>query len=93
MAYNTVSDTYSCDICGFEMQWDASDLIHGEMWECDKCGYTFCSKCFIDRYGREEYTRMMQKSDFVYCPSCWKKVRKKQATVPPLPESQRCDNA
>ena len=32
MAYNLISDTYSCDICGFEMQWDASDLKHGEMW-------------------------------------------------------------
>ena len=32
MAYNLSSGTYSCDICGFEMQWDASDLVHGEMW-------------------------------------------------------------
>lgn len=68
MAYNLGTDTYSCDICGFEMQWDVSDLVHGEMWGCEKCGGTFCSKCFIDRYGREEYMRMMQQSDLVCIP-------------------------
>lgn len=93
MAYSPVSDTYSCDICGFEMQWDVSGLNHGEMWSCEKCGDTFCSKCFIDRYGRDKYTRMMQQSDLVYCPACWEKVRKKWAAMPPLPESQRCGDA
>lgn len=67
MAYNLGSGTYSCDICGFEMQWDASDLVHGEMWGCEKCGDTFCSKCFIDHYGRKEYMRMMQQGDLIYC--------------------------
>ncbi len=84
MAYNLSSDTYSCDICGFEMQWDASDLVHGEMWGCEKCGDIFCSKCFIDRYGAEEYMRMMQQSDLIYCPSCWEKVREEWAKMPPL---------
>lgn len=51
--YNSFTDTYTCDVCGFEMAWDASDLVHGEMWGCEKCGNSFCSKCFIDRYGRE----------------------------------------
>lgn len=49
--YNCIKDTYTCDLCGFEMEWDASDLVHGEMWGCEKCGDTFCSKCFIDRHG------------------------------------------
>ena len=84
MAYNLGSDTYSCDICGFEMQWDASDLVHGEMWSCEKCGDTFCSKCFIDRYGRKEYMRMMQQSDLIYCSSCWEKAREKWAEMPSL---------
>ena len=60
--YNCIKDTYTCDLCGFEMEWDASDLVHGEMWGCEKCGDTFCSKCFIDRHGRKEYMKMMQGS-------------------------------
>ena len=78
MAYNLGSDTYACDICGFEMQWDASDLVHGEMWGYEKCGDTFCSKCFIDRYGHEEYMRMMQQGDLIYCSSCWKKAQERR---------------
>lgn len=73
MAYNMKNDTYTCDTCGFENKWDACDEIHGELWGCDKCGNTFCSKCFIDRYGREVYLEMMQNSDQVYCPDCWEK--------------------
>lgn len=75
MAYNLSSDTYSCDICKFELPWDSSDDIHGEIWGCEECGGTFCSKCFIDRYGHEEYMKMMQDSDQIYCPSCWGKHR------------------
>lgn len=74
--YNTAEDTYSCDICGFEQKWDASDDIHGTMWGCEGCGDCFCSKCFIDKFGHEEYMRMMQNSDLIYCPSCWEKHRK-----------------
>ena len=50
----------------------------------EKCGDIFCSKCFIDRYGAEEYMRMMQQSDLIYCPSCWEKVREEWAEMPPL---------
>lgn len=74
--YNTEKDTYTCDACGFEMTWDGSDDIHGEIWGCEECGDCFCSKCFIDRYGREEYMRMMQDSDIIYCPICWEKHRR-----------------
>lgn len=34
--YNCIKDTYTCDLCGFEMEWDASDLVHGEMWGCER---------------------------------------------------------
>ena len=48
MSYNMRKDAYSCDYCGFEIKWDDSDDVHGEMWGCEECGATFCSKCFID---------------------------------------------
>lgn len=70
------SNLYSCDFCGFEMNWDKKDDFHGEMWGCEKCGRTFCSKCFVDRFGREDYKDMMQDCDLIYCPECWQKVRK-----------------
>lgn len=77
--YNCIKDTYTCDLCGFEMEWDASDLVHGEMWGCEKCGDTFCSKCFIDRHGRKEYMKMMQDSDLIYCPVCYEEVQRNDA--------------
>ena len=77
--YNILRDTYTCDLCGFEMEWDASDLVHGEMWGCEKCGDTFCSKCFINRHGRKEYMEMMQGSDLVYCPDCYEEVQKNES--------------
>lgn len=72
--YNSENDTYSCDICGFEAKWDASDDIHGEMWGCEKCGKTFCSKCFIEKHGNEKYRNMMQGSDLIFCPACYEEV-------------------
>ena len=51
--YSIGNDTYSCDFCGFEMSWDEADETQGEMWGCEKCGNSFCSKCFIDRFGKK----------------------------------------
>lgn len=62
MAYNMSTDTYNCDICGFELKWGDSDDI----------------LCFIDRYGIVEYKKMMQQSSRVYCPSCWEEHRAKE---------------
>lgn len=75
MAYNISKDSYECDFCGFKLPWEASDEVHGEMWGCEECGKAFCSKCFIDRFGRTEYMKMMQGSDRIYCPDCWSKHR------------------
>ena len=74
--YHDETDTYTCDFCGFESKWDASDDEHGELLGCEKCGDTFCSKCFIDQFGSEEYMGMMQDSDQIYCPACWKEQKK-----------------
>ena len=46
--YLMSTDTYVCDICGFEGKFDTDNDIHGELWGCERCGDTFCSKCFID---------------------------------------------
>ena len=68
------TSTYTCDICGVEMEWEETDEIHGELWGCEKCGLCFCSKCFIDRYGRDKYMEMMQGSDVILCPNCYREV-------------------
>jgi ribosomal protein L37AE/L43A len=75
MAYNAKSDNYSCDICGFTLAWDSLDDVHGIMWSCEKCGDNFCSKCFTDRFGADEYLKMMWGSDLICCPVCWEKQR------------------
>ena len=73
MSYNMRNDAYSCDYCGFEIKWDDSDDVHGEMWGCEECGATFCSKCFIDRFGPSSYVEMMQNFDLIMCPDCYYK--------------------
>lgn len=76
MAYHNEDDTYSCDLCGFRNSWDADDDLHGELWSCEKCGKTFCSKCFSDKHGHKTYMYMMQKYGLILCPDCWEEVRK-----------------
>lgn len=73
--YYMNDDTYSCDICGFEMKWDDHDDIHGDLWGCERCGDTFCTKCFVESMGREVYDEMMQGSDYILCPECERKRR------------------
>lgn len=70
------TDTYVCDTCGFEGKFDTDNDIHGELWGCERCGDTFCSKCFIDRMGEEDYWKMMRDSDLIMCPICYAKEKK-----------------
>ena len=74
--YLMSKDTYVCDICGFEGKFDTDNDIHGELWGCERCGDTFCSKCFIDRMGEEDYWKMMRDSDLIMCPICYAKEKK-----------------
>ena len=74
--YLMSTDTYVCDICGFEGKFDTDNDIHGELWGCERCGDTFCSKCFIDRMGEEDYWKMMRDSDLIMCPICYAKEKK-----------------
>ena len=73
--FDMSKDTYTCDFCEFEMQWDGHDEVHGEVWGCEKCGQVFCSKCFIDRYGFASYMEMMQVFDLILCPDCYEKEK------------------
>ena len=71
---------YTCDFCGHNAKWDASDDVHGELWSCEAegCGKVFCSKCFISAFGQEIYMTMMQSGENVLCPECAKKKYKKE---------------
>lgn len=68
--YVEKTDTYTCDFCGHNAKWDASDDVHGELWSCEAegCGKVFCSKCFISAFGQEIYMTMMQSGENVLCP-------------------------
>ena len=55
------------------MPWDKTDDRRGEMWGCEKCGKTFCSKCFIDKLGKDVYWDMMKNHDLVLCPECYER--------------------
>lgn len=67
------SDTYECDICGHREKWSEHDDHRGDMWECENCMTHFCTTCFTKLLGREAFDRMLQKTDFVLCPDCFKK--------------------
>lgn len=73
--YLMESDTYVCDICGFEGEWNDHDDIHGELWGCERCGGTFCTKCFIETIGTNAYWKMMHSEDLILCPECYGKER------------------
>lgn len=78
--YVEKTDTYTCDFCGHNAKWDASDDVHGELWPCEAegCGKVFCSKCFISAFGQKIYMTMMQSGENVLCPECAKKKYKKE---------------
>lgn len=67
--YNQETGQFACDTCGFESGWNDCDDTHGELWGCEECGDTFCSKCFKDKHGEEAYWNMMQ-DHVICCPTC-----------------------
>lgn len=71
--YLMSTDTYVCDICGFEGKFDTHDDIHGELWGCERCGSIFCTKCFIDKIGEAAYWKMMHSENLILCPECYGK--------------------
>lgn len=68
--YNMNDDSYTCDFCDFTEGWDQTDDVHGDMWGCEVCGATFCSKCLKDLVGEKEYYRLMQEEALIRCPDC-----------------------
>lgn len=62
LMYVEKTDTYTCDFCGHNAKWDASDDVHGELWSCEA----------------EVYMTMMQSGENVLCPECAKKKYKKE---------------
>lgn len=74
----TMSEMCKCNFCGFEQDWESSDDIHGNMWSCDFCGTTFCSKC-LQEYcfeSYEAYVKYMQSGQYILCPECYEKIMK-----------------
>ena len=62
--YVEKTDTYTCDFCGHNAKWDASDDVHGELWSCEAegCGKVFCSKCFISpECAKKKYKKENEK--------------------------------
>lgn len=70
MSYNMDKDTYSCDFCGIDMKWDETHPENGDMWGCEVCGKTFCSKCLKDKVGVLNYYMILQGNNLVLCPDC-----------------------
>ena len=68
--YKISTDTYVCDFCGFEEKWDAHDDIHGDLWGCEICEKTFCSKCLKEKVGEKIYKMEMQSCNNIACPDC-----------------------
>lgn len=69
---------YACDFCGVEIEWDKTDEIHGDMWGCEECGSTFCSKCLKDAVGETVYWQILRDNDKILCPNCAKKLFKEE---------------
>ena len=64
-----------CDYCNKEIDWQSGDDQHGNIWECERCGKHFCTSCFISlcgSVGSESFMEMMNESDMVVCPDCFK---------------------
>ena len=63
--FDMSKDTYTCDFCEFEMQWDGHDEVHGEVWGCEKCemmqdfDLILCPDCYEkekeSKYDKEIY--------------------------------------
>ncbi len=77
------TDMYECDFCGFQSKFDENDDVHGNMWECEDCGKIFCEKCFIDRWGRKAWDKVLRdgmigsfETDRIMCPECYGEIIK-----------------
>lgn len=59
LMYVEKTDTYTCDFCGHNAKWDASDDVHGELWSCEAegCGKVFCSNRCIQQHVQSEFQK------------------------------------
>ena len=88
--YKAEGDTYVCDICGHEHWWGGGGPGQGDygwnIWECEKCGGHFCTGCWIKKLGVDAFYDMINESDDVLCPDCYKSGLPKSAVdvIPPV---------
>lgn len=80
---------YECDFCGLTQKFDAHDEDRGDLWGCEKCGRTFCEKCFTDRFGLDTFRQMLNgtlsgpnENDILLCPKCFAETLKERQEAP-----------
>jgi hypothetical protein len=61
--------TVQCYMCGYD-GYRSRDDIGKLFWRCEKCGRTFCSKCYIDKLGEAAYWGMIGGRTQTFCPQC-----------------------
>ena len=71
-------DKYECDYCGTQSKFDEQDDTRGSMWGCEKCNVDFCTKCFVDKCGRDAFEFMLRDGDKVLCPACYENEKGEQ---------------
>ena len=52
--YVEKTDTYTCDFCGHNAKWDASDDVHGELWSCEAEGTAAYNSTFNPNFKKGE---------------------------------------
>ena len=62
-------------VCVYNLPDEADTLEHGgELWSCELCGATLCTKCYVERHGRQNYDEMMWSGGYILCPNCEDKL-------------------
>ena len=62
--------TVQCYMCGYSGYRSRKD-IGKLMWHCEKCGKSFCNKCYIEKLGEAAYWGMIgNKRTQILCPRC-----------------------
>lgn len=94
-----VQNTYECKVCHEKIVWDGEHPVNAStIWSCeDSCQEAFCSACFRNRYNNDfsnidEFIRMTQFAENIYCPDCYQKrlaeLWKEFGDVPMNPETE-----
>ena len=77
----TDNKLYECSICHEKIHYQETTDNGNSIWICENqkgksfCDTVFCKKCFIEKFGYDNFIKIVNSGKFILCLECYEKSK------------------